>query len=263
MAPVQDLELVELVGPADFAEASRLYVETFGYDDARLTLNPLLLVALVENGGVAVGARDGDGALLGFAYGFPGHRDGLTYLYSQAAVVAPAAQGRGLGRRLKEVQRAAALERGLTRMRWAYDPLLARNAHFNLGVLGAVGVEFRADYYRTPGSDRIVVEWDLTAAAPAAVPAAVPLAVRPGVPGPEALAALRGAPTGTVLEVAEGLAVALPASVPAGASADALGAQRAALRGALLPAMERGLLAVDCVRLDGASAAYVLAAVAP
>lgn len=255
MAPVQELELVELVGPADFAEASRLYVETFGYDDARLTLNPLLLVALVENGGVAVGARDAAGDLLGFAYGFPGHRDGLTYLYSQAAVVAPAAQGQGLGRRLKEVQRAAALDRGLTRMRWAYDPLLARNAHFNLGVLGAVGVEFREDYYRTPASDRIVVEWDLRAD--------VAPAVRPAGLGADALAALRGAATGTVLEAADGLAVALPARVPAGLTGDALAAERAALRGALEPAMASGLRAVDCVRLDDASAAYVLGAVAP
>ena len=45
-------------------------------------------------------------------------------------------------------------------MRWAFDPAIARNAHFNLDVLAARGRWFHPDFYG-PSSDRMVVEWDL------------------------------------------------------------------------------------------------------
>jgi predicted GNAT superfamily acetyltransferase len=59
-------------------------------------------------------------------------------------------------------------------MRWAYDPLQARNAHFNLDVLGAVGRWFQRDYYdmhdRYGRTDRVIVEWPLDDPARAEVP---------------------------------------------------------------------------------------------
>jgi predicted GNAT superfamily acetyltransferase len=60
-------------------------------------------------------------------------------------------------------------------MYWTFDPLVARNAHLNLVVLGTRVVEYARDMYgenpmsRTDsviGSDRFVVAWDLLPSTP-------------------------------------------------------------------------------------------------
>lgn len=142
-------------------QAAALYRSVFGYDDPSYGINPRLLAGLIANGGSVVGALDAADRLVAFAYGFLGTDGTSSYHYSQSAVVAAGLQGQGIGRRLKLAQREVALGWGNTTMRWAYDPLLARNAHFNLDVLGARGVAFVADYYGEPGTDRLLVEWDL------------------------------------------------------------------------------------------------------
>jgi predicted GNAT superfamily acetyltransferase len=155
--------------------AVRLYRAVFGLaaDDPAFT--PKLLGALQRTGGSAVGAFDEDGRLVGFTYGFVGLDGGVPYHYSQTAAVDPRVQGRGVGRQLKRAQAEAARRTGVRTMRWSYDPLQARNAHFNLDVLGATGRWFHRDYYgmadRYGRTDRVVVEWPLDRAPTAAVPA--------------------------------------------------------------------------------------------
>ena len=167
-----------LTSGADLAGAARLYREVFGYQDPSHSVNPRLLASLAANGGSVVGVRGDDGALVAFAYGFVGSDGGEVYHYSQAAVVDPGHQGQGLGRALKRGQRDVALAGGQTRMRWSFDPAVVRNAHFNLDVLGAVGRWFRPDFFGLPGTDRLIVDWDLDderraleAPAPAGLPA--------------------------------------------------------------------------------------------
>ena len=54
-------------------------------------------------------------------------------------------------------------------MRWTYDPLLSRNAHFNLTKLGAIADRFLPNFYgemtdtlnRGERSDRLMVRWDV------------------------------------------------------------------------------------------------------
>ena len=54
-------------------------------------------------------------------------------------------------------------------MRWTFDPLVARNAYFNLHKLGAVADRFERNFYgemtdtlnRGERTDRVVVRWDL------------------------------------------------------------------------------------------------------
>jgi predicted GNAT superfamily acetyltransferase len=80
-------------------------------------------------------------------------------------------QGRGVGLALKLHQRAWALHRAITTITWTFDPLVRRNAWFNLVKLGATGVEYLPDFYgpMTDGvnsgesSDRLFTRWDLTA----------------------------------------------------------------------------------------------------
>ncbi|MBL1080378.1 chorismate synthase [Streptomyces actinomycinicus] len=91
-----------------------------------------------------------------------------------------AAAERGLGHPLKLAQRDWAAGLGARTMRWTFDPLVGRNARFNLDKLGAAGTDYLVDFYgpMTDGvndgdeSDRLAVTWDLTA--PAAPYSAAP-----------------------------------------------------------------------------------------
>jgi predicted GNAT superfamily acetyltransferase len=107
--------------------------------------------------------------MVGFVLGFIGAgADGL-HVHSHQLAVTGGARSRGVGRALKLAQRAWALDRGIEAMRWTFDPLIARNAYFNLQILGAVADRFHRHYYgdmdddvnRGQRSDRLEVRWDL------------------------------------------------------------------------------------------------------
>lgn len=160
-----DIVVHRLSSLDDLEAASRLYRDVFGYTDPTYSVSPRLLQAMSDNGGSVIGASLPDGKLIGFAFGFIGKaRNGALHHYSQAAVVAREMQGHGLGRQLKYAQREVALENGIDVMRWSYDPMLSRNGHFNLDILGARGIVFVRDYYKAPGTDRLIVEWNLRGA---------------------------------------------------------------------------------------------------
>jgi predicted GNAT superfamily acetyltransferase len=160
-SPERELAVVPLDTLALQRAADDLYRAVFGYVDSAYALSPRLLRGLLINGGTALGALDRDGTLLGFSYGYPGVDDGRIYHYSQATAVADRAQGTGVGRLLKYAQADLARQTGATSMRWAYDPALTRNGHFNLDTLGARGRWFHPDFYDEPESDRLVVDWAL------------------------------------------------------------------------------------------------------
>jgi predicted GNAT superfamily acetyltransferase len=141
--------------------AAELYRSVFGYSDRAFAVSPRLMRGLLDNGGTALGAFDDSGEIVGFCYGFTAIEDGRLFHYSQATVVAPHAQGAGLGRLLKHAQAAEAREVGVGAMRWTFDPRSIRNAGFNLNALGARGIRFLSRYYGEPGTDRILVEWPL------------------------------------------------------------------------------------------------------
>lgn len=96
-------------------------------------------------------------------FGPPAERDVYSF------VAAADESGRGVGFAVKQAQRRWALERGATTMRWTFDPLVSRNARFNLVRLGAVGSEYLVDFYGSMSdgvnngdeSDRLTVEWNL------------------------------------------------------------------------------------------------------
>ncbi|MEV7866880.1 chorismate synthase [Streptomyces sp. NPDC088124] len=127
-----------------------------------------VLHSLVHAGGAVHAAYDGT-RLAGAAvavFGPPEHADVYSF------VAAAAASDRGVGYAVKQAQRVWALERGARTMRWTFDPLVGRNARFNLVKLGAVGTEYLVDFYGPMAdgvndgdeSDRLTVTWDLTPA---------------------------------------------------------------------------------------------------
>ena len=97
-------------------------------------------------GGLVLGAFVGE-TLVGFSFAFRGVLDGTPILYSQLTGVLPEAQGGGTGRRIKQFQREWARTEGLPLVAWAFDPLQAMNAHYNLVVLRATATHYHPNFY--------------------------------------------------------------------------------------------------------------------
>ena len=153
--------------------ASRVLAEVWGGDKSGMP--PNLLRALAHSGNYAVGLYDGErmvGASVAF-FAAPAARS----MHSHITGVLPGLQSRGLGRVLKQHQREWALARDVGHITWTFDPLVARNAHFNLRVLGTRVTEYLVNHYgpmddgvnRGDETDRIMVSWAL-AAPPVATP---------------------------------------------------------------------------------------------
>jgi predicted GNAT superfamily acetyltransferase len=171
------------IRPLTTVEDGRACVElqrrVWGWDQADVV--PATLLHVVEYvGGLAAGAFDQHGTLLGFVFGISGVRDGQLAHWSHMLGVREAARNMGLGRMLKEYQRDTLAALGITRIYWSFDPLMAKNAYFNLNRLGATVVEYVPDMYGTTESplhyglatDRLVV--CLESAGRASAPVNVP-----------------------------------------------------------------------------------------
>ena len=71
---------------------------------------------------------------------------------------------------MKLHQRSFALNHGVSRITWTFDPLIARNAHFNVRRLAARPVRYLVNHYGTMSdalngedeSDRFETPWELT-----------------------------------------------------------------------------------------------------
>ncbi|MFT4137159.1 GNAT family N-acetyltransferase [Microbacterium sp.] len=151
----------------DILEAARVLGQVWGGDDGGMPAN--LLRALARSGNYVVGLYDGD-LMIGVSAGFFGPPASRS-MHSHVTGVLPGYQARGLGRVLKQHQREWAFARDVGHITWTFDPLIARNAHFNLLVLGARVTDYLVDHYgpmdddvnRGDESDRLMVSWALAA----------------------------------------------------------------------------------------------------
>jgi len=85
-------------------------------------------------------------------------------------------QNKGVGARLKWAQRERALSEGRSFIKWTWDPMQARNAHFNLNRLGVTVSSYAENFYGTDyatdptlrnvasriDSDRLFANWHLS-----------------------------------------------------------------------------------------------------
>ena len=77
--------------------------------------------------------------------------------------------GRSIGYAMKLHQRAWAMARGIPVIEWTFDPLVARNAYFNIRKLAAMPVEYLTNFYGIMGdgingedeTDRLLIRWQL------------------------------------------------------------------------------------------------------
>lgn len=163
-----------LISVEDGHACVELQRHVWGWDRADVV--PATLLHIVDYvGGLAAGAFDQHGTLLGFVFGISGVRDRQLVHWSHMLGVRETARNMGVGRMLKEYQRATLAALGITKIYWSFDPLMAKNAYFNLNRLGATVVDYVPDMYGTTDSplhyglatDRLVVCLEATNGAPA------------------------------------------------------------------------------------------------
>jgi predicted GNAT superfamily acetyltransferase len=128
-----------------------------------------ILKALAHSGNyVAGGYADGKlaGGLVGWFGGVPPHE---LHLHSHILGVLSGAETHGLGFELKQHQRRWCLAREVNVIEWTTDPLVRRNAYFNLTKLGAHAREYLINVYGEMSdsinageeSDRLLISWRL------------------------------------------------------------------------------------------------------
>ena len=194
--PDEDLEIRVLERPAELRRLVALFNQVWG------TITPLvgieLLRAIGHTGGYVAGAF-AQNRMVGGSFAFLGRHRGDIALHSHITGILPGVRQTGLGRQMKLHQRAWAAGQGLEWITWTFDPLVRRNAWFNIGVLGAQIDAYLVDFYgpmddaingRDP-SDRLLVAWSTAGAPPDHLK---PPPVPPGaitVPTPDDIVVLR------------------------------------------------------------------------
>ncbi|MFI6505391.1 GNAT family N-acetyltransferase [Nonomuraea typhae] len=231
----EHLTIRSLHGTAALRRADRLLREVWGTSRGEDPPMPLDLMCAFAHAGGYVGGAFLDDELVGVSAGFLAA--GRT-LHSHVAGVSAPARGRGVGRALKEHQRAWAAERELVAVSWTFDPLVRRNAYFNLTLLGARVTAYLPDFYGPMSdgindggpSDRLFVTWPTRESTPA------PAGGEEGAVAVDETGAVRAGADAPLLRCAT------PPDIEALRTADprAAGRWRTALAGGLGGALERG-----------------------
>ena len=211
---------------ADMTAACRLLDDVWKIPPGEVSdVRPSLLRALDHGGNYLVGAYSTggprEGRMVAASVGFFGMPLGES-MHSHITGVLPGS-GHGVGGAVKWHQRAWAMDRGLRRITWTYDPLIARNSFFNVTRLGACPERYFVDFYgpmndgpnRGQPTDRADAIWNLASdsAVRAAAGALDPTAAGAG-PDVDALRATGAAVALSVDPAGEPVVGETPASAP-------------------------------------------------
>jgi len=161
------VEIRELTTREDFVVLGSLLADVWG-PPAEPPMGPDLLIAMAHSGTYIAGAFAGD-EMIGGLIGWLGLRSHELLMHSHILGVLPGDQARGVGFELKQHQRRWCLARGVKVMEWTTDPLVRRNAYFNLTKLGAEAPEYLVNFYGEmrdginagDESDRLLIRWRL------------------------------------------------------------------------------------------------------
>ncbi len=167
-----EIVIRELTAIEELKTCVELQREVFASPDLEISPARHLIVARYA-GGYTLGALDGE-RIVGFVLTLPMFRGRERAFYSHMAAVDARYQNLRIGARLKWAQRERALEEGVNYIKWTFQPVQARNAHFNLERLGATVASYLPNFYGTDGessaeqknahgvdSDRLFADWIL------------------------------------------------------------------------------------------------------
>ena len=165
--------------PADSALIADLFDKVW---DVKSMVSPEIMTASLHNGGygsvVYIADTTSDNMLrpVGAAFALVGRAlpgcNGPN-LHSHATGVLPEFVGMGIGEMIKRHQWHWAKENSFDTITWTFDPLVRRNAHFNVIKLGARVLGYHQNFYGElddginagEQSDRVLVRWDVAGVA--------------------------------------------------------------------------------------------------
>lgn len=170
---MEEITIRECTTIEEFDGCVYLQREAFGLPDLELSPRRHLIVSR-QAGGWTLGAFVAE-RMVGFVHHLAAVRDDEVFGYSHVMAVAKDYQNKGVGARLKWAQRERALAEGRKLIKWTWDPMLARNAHFNLNRLGAIVDTYADNFYGVDysldtgvqeklglPSDRLAATWRIT-----------------------------------------------------------------------------------------------------
>jgi predicted GNAT superfamily acetyltransferase len=171
---MEDIVIRECTAIDELDNCVRLQREVFGLPDLEISPRRHLVVSR-QAGGWTLGAFI-EKRLVGFVHHLAAVRGNEIFGYSHMMAVDPEFQNKGVGARLKWSQRERAIQEGRNSIKWTWDPMQARNAHFNLNRLGVVALSYAENFYGTDyvtspaltgaepagiDSDRLFAQWYL------------------------------------------------------------------------------------------------------
>lgn len=169
-----DVEIREVLSIDEYDACIKLQRDVFGLPDLEISPRRHLIVSR-EAGGWTLAAFS-EGKIVGFVHHLAAVRGDEVFGYSHMMAVANDSQNLGVGAKLKWAQRARALSEGRDFIKWTFEPMRGRNAHFNLNRLGVVIRDYAVNFYGTDyvtnpveksagasgmDSDRLFASWEL------------------------------------------------------------------------------------------------------
>ena len=177
-----EIQIRECTTITEFDACIKLQRDVFDLPELEISPRRHLIVSR-QAGGWTLGAFVND-RLVGFVHHLvavqsgEGGRPGVPEIagYSHMMAVAVDYQNKGVGAQLKWAQRERALTEGRRFIKWTWEPMRARNAHFNLNRLGVIVEAYAENFYGTDyttdraekseiargvDSDRLFASWHL------------------------------------------------------------------------------------------------------
>jgi predicted GNAT superfamily acetyltransferase len=162
------IDVREVHSLEDIRSVSELFDRVWGSKAGDPLMAPGMLRALTHAGNYAAGAFV-DGTMIGAVTAFMGTDGDGPYLHSHILGVEDGHRGGHIGFALKQHQRAWVLANGMTKVTWTFDPLVRKNAFFNVQKLGAEAGEYLVRFYGTmhdeinagDETDRLLIVWDV------------------------------------------------------------------------------------------------------
>ncbi|MFK8023740.1 MAG: GNAT family N-acetyltransferase [Ilumatobacter sp.] len=179
---------------------AEVFTQVWGSATPLVTIEVLMAVA--HSGGYVSAAYEtgtGQERMLGASVAILARHRDRPALHSHITGLLPGARHSGLGRAMKLHQRTWSAQQDIDWIVWTYDPLVRRNAWFNLAVLDAEVHEFLPSFYGTMSdsinagghSDRLLVAWAVGPDSEEPVTKAADPAGRLTIPTPEDVVMLR------------------------------------------------------------------------
>ena len=167
-----NIEIREVITIKEFELCSALQKEVFSLPD--IETSPVRHFVITKNSGGFILGAFLEEKLVGFVLSMAGIRGKERFFYSHLTAVLKDFQNHGIGAKLKWAQRDFALAQDVNFIKWTFQPILPRNAFFNLNRLGAVIKQYSPNFYGTDypnlrgeveslglDSDRLFAEWQL------------------------------------------------------------------------------------------------------